>query len=772
MAVQTSYPGVYMVEAESGVHTITGVATSITAFLGHTARGVVNRPTRILSLADYERAFGGLSPDSPVSYAVRHFYTNGGTEAYVVRVAHGAVAALTLARDAVSGGTGVLRVQASSAGTWGNNLRIGVDYATANPGSLFNIRVTELIDQGGELVPGRTEEFLNLSMDSKHPSYVVELVNARSDLIVVSRPTLTFGNAGTSTSGVIQLSDVSSPSPPTPYRVAYTLNGEGPFEATVTAPGAPSGTGTPLAQALNPIVSDLQGAINAVSPPGVTVTSTGTQLVFTANLDATHLAEQSSIHFVDASSNSMTARLRLGPAYGGTEVDGSAQHRPVQTGSVGAGGTSGATSGSVDVTVNKAGTTVKGPIQLDLWGPPPIDRPAPSTVAELVSLLNAAFLSVGRTEPLLLGARAMLVAGQVRVVPGGTDPDLGFTFSGTMAGTLNLNALVRNVGAYAPGSGATFAAQTVNVPANVGNNGTPPTAAELSGDPTLKTGLFALEDVDLFNLMVIPEASVGAGMGTVVTDAIAYCQRRRAFLILDVPENQDNLTKVSVWAQSPAAGAMRSRNSALFFPRVRIPDPRTGLTSTFGVAGALAGVFARTDAERGVWKAPAGIGATIAGATGLSYKLTDMENGVLNPLAINCLRIFPVYGTVNWGARTGRGADALADQYKYIPIRRLALFMEESLYRGTQWVVFEPNDEPLWAQIRLNLAAFMHGLFAQGAFQGKTPRDAYFVKCDGETTTQNDRDLGRVNIVVGFAPLKPAEFVIITIQQIAGNIPT
>jgi phage tail sheath protein FI len=98
--------------------------------------------------------------------------------------------------------------------------------------------------------------------------------------------------------------------------------------------------------------------------------------------------------------------------------------------------------------------------------------------------------------------------------------------------------------------------------------------------------------------------------------------------------------------------------------------------------------------------------------------------------------------------------------------------MEESLYRGTQWVVFEPNDEPLWAQIRLNLAAFMHSLFTQGAFQGKTPRDAYFVKCDGETTTQNDRDLGRVNIVVGFAPLKPAEFVIITIQQIAGNIPT
>jgi len=134
------------------------------------------------------------------------------------------------------------------------------------------------------------------------------------------------------------------------------------------------------------------------------------------------------------------------------------------------------------------------------------------------------------------------------------------------------------------------------------------------------------------------------------------------------------------------------------------------------------------------------------------------------------LRNFPVYGRVAWGARTMRGADAQADEYKYIPIRRLALFLEESLYRGTQWVVFEPNDEPLWAQIRLNVGVFMNGLFRQGAFQGITPAEAYFVKCDKETTTQADRNLGIVNILVGFAPLKPAEFVVISIQQIAGDL--
>jgi hypothetical protein len=184
----------------------------------------------------------------------------------------------------------------------------------------------------------------------------------------------------------------------------------------------------------------------------------------------------------------------------------------------------------------------------------------------------------------------------------------------------------------------------------------------------------------------------------------------------------------------------------------------------------MAGNYARTDSARGIWKAPAGIEATLRGVQRLEYKLTDPENGTLNPLAINCLRSFPVYGNISWGARTLVGSDQQASEWKYVPVRRTALFLEESLYRGLHWVVFEPNDESLWAQIRLNVGAFMQNLFRQGAFQGSSPREAYFVKCDSETTTQNDINLGIVNIVVGFAPLKPAEFVIIKLQQIAGQI--
>ena len=230
-------------------------------------------------------------------------------------------------------------------------------------------------------------------------------------------------------------------------------------------------------------------------------------------------------------------------------------------------------------------------------------------------------------------------------------------------------------------------------------------------------------------------------------------------------------------AQSGAPGMNlngdMARNAAIYFPRIKQADSQLGgQVETFVPCGVIAGVMARTDSQRGVWKAPAGLDASLSGVAGLQLDMTDAENGLLNPLGINCLRTFPVHGRVVWGSRTMRGADAAADEYKYVPVRRLALFLEESLYRGTQWVVFEPNDEPLWAQIRLNLGAFMHNLFRQGAFQGTAPRDAYFVKCDKETTTQNDINLGIVNIVVGFAPLKPAEFVIIKLQQMAGQIAT
>jgi phage tail sheath protein FI len=299
-------------------------------------------------------------------------------------------------------------------------------------------------------------------------------------------------------------------------------------------------------------------------------------------------------------------------------------------------------------------------------------------------------------------------------------------------------------------------------------------AADFKGSQAGKSGLYALENADLFNLLCIPPDTRGGDVpDDVYQEAMAYCVKRRAMLVVD-PKSAWN----TVATARTGVGAMNlngdaARNAAVYFPRVLQADPNLGgQVDAFVPCGAVAGVLARTDSQRGVWKAPAGVDASLNGVAGLKVEMTDPENGLLNPLGINCLRTFPVAGRVVWGARTMRGADAAADEYKYVPVRRTALYIEESLYRGLKWVVFEPNDEPLWAQIRLNVGAFMHNLFRQGAFQGATPRDAYFVKCDKETTTQNDVNLGIVNIVVGFAPLKPAEFVIIKLQQMAGQIQT
>ncbi len=295
-----------------------------------------------------------------------------------------------------------------------------------------------------------------------------------------------------------------------------------------------------------------------------------------------------------------------------------------------------------------------------------------------------------------------------------------------------------------------------------------------------REGIYALESADLFNLLCIPPLSRDNDVGLDTWGKAAkYCQDRRAMLIVDPPaawtaNATDAIRDAEEGVKSlrkDAIGNDLARNAMVYYPRLRMPDPLgENRLADFAPCGAVAGIIARTDAQRGVWKAPAGMEASFSGVQGFTYTLTDGQNGILNPLALNCLRSFPVAGNLVWGARTLAGADLLVSEWKYLPVRRLALFLEESLYRGTQWVVFEPNDEPLWSQIRLNVGAFMHNLFRQGAFQGRSPREAYFVKCDRETTTQNDINLGIVNILVGFAPLKPAEFVVIKIQQMAGQV--
>jgi uncharacterized protein len=294
-------------------------------------------------------------------------------------------------------------------------------------------------------------------------------------------------------------------------------------------------------------------------------------------------------------------------------------------------------------------------------------------------------------------------------------------------------------------------------------------------DADIVASLPTLEQADLFNLLCIPPLKRSGGdVGKQSWDAaIAYAKSRRAFVIVDPAERWATANDVLNASTGVTSVVTPEDNAAIYFPRILVSDPlNNGQLDNFAPGGTIAGIFAQTDMTAGVWKAPAGVEAVMQGVSGFSLgghagALTDADSERLNPAGINSLRNFTGIGRVVWGARTLNGTDVLASEWKYIPVRRLGLYIEESVLRGTRWPVFEPNGEALWAQIALGVGTFMQTLFTQGAFQGTTPQQAYFVKCDSTTTTPADIDNGIVNIVIGFAAMKPAEFVILNIQQTA-----
>jgi phage tail sheath protein FI len=343
------------------------------------------------------------------------------------------------------------------------------------------------------------------------------------------------------------------------------------------------------------------------------------------------------------------------------------------------------------------------------------------------------------------------------------------TSAKSLANSLQSSLLVQVAGGADKLPNPTKAGQPVT--ASGGDDGVQVTDAQL--DPASGTGgIYALNTVDVFNILCLAAPDPGTGLqATTYGDAAGLCVKRRAMLIVDPPASWTSVAEaLSHLADVPIkAGLPEAANAALYFPLLTAADPLTGLPGTYAPCGAVAGVWASTDSTRGVWKAPAGTSAGLPAGMSPAVLMTDDDNGELNPLGVNCLRNFPVIGPVVWGARTMQGADVAESQWKYIPVRRTALYIEESLYRGTKWVVFEPNGEPLWGAIRLNVGAFMAGLYRQGAFAGSTPDQAYLVKCDAENNPPDQVAQGIVNILVGFAPLYPAEFVLISIEQLAGQ---
>ena len=323
------------------------------------------------------------------------------------------------------------------------------------------------------------------------------------------------------------------------------------------------------------------------------------------------------------------------------------------------------------------------------------------------------------------------------------------------------------------------------VPLNGGADGTSPqdgwTEDLLLGDQAKQTGIYALEAIapDVFNILCIPATALldPLNLGAIIAPVQAYCASKRAMYILDLPASFDDtpsydgqLSAITKFTSNVVA-SNRDDGTALYFPRLILADPlNQSRPRGVGASGTLAGIWAATDATGlGVWQAPAGIQAALPGNVTLACNLTDADNGTFNKLGVNALRTFPVYGTVSWGARTLMGADVEASEWKYIPVRRTAYYIEESLVEGLKWAVFQPNDEALWKDIRLNVTAFLQNMYLNQAFPGQTPAQSYFVKCDADTNPQSQVMLGIVTVIVGFAPLIPAEFVILQIEQLAGQ---
>jgi uncharacterized protein len=761
--VQVSYPGVYIQEVSSGVRTITGVSTSVTAFVGAAKRGPINRAVRLLSYADYERSFGGLDAKSELSYAVRQFFFNGGSEAWVVRLAKDPLAA-SLDLDS-NFTTSVLKVTAIDEGKSGNYIELRVDYKTDNPASTFNLTFDyNPPDNPADRV---TENFLSLSMNSQDPRYVKSVINDTSRLVTVER-TVTQGTLdaliqGESLSGDLTSIDVATLIDSTHNRFRVVVNGLSPVDIQLISTDAGTGTN---AQKLQTLCTAIQTKVRNTAAGNSALSSfacvpNGNQIKMTSGA----AGEFSSVKVLPGLTNDIASRLKLGTLNGGVETDAVANIRPKA--------------------IPPAGTLTSG-----IFGTTDLDTiPSASSNSFRINLNGYGFDSVTLSNTVATGALALKLQDMasriqtaVRALKASNPVYQNFQ---CVADTVN-NQLKFISGVGGVGSSVVVDAAANDIadalklltgaaPANGSNtylqNGTESdyTAADaynlFIASRSLRKGIFALEDVDLFNILCLP----GETDPSISIDAAAYCQERRAFLILDAPKDAKKPSEMVTVISGTALP--KTDRAAVYYPWIEIADPlNSGKLRLSAPCGTIAGLYARTDSTRGVWKAPAGTEATLVGVQKAAYPLTDPENGILNPLGVNCIRVFPVYGSVSWGARTLLGADQIGSEWKYIPIRRLALFLEESLYRGTKWIVFEPNDEPLWAQIRLNLRAFMTGLFRQGAFQGSTPDKAFFVKCDGETTTQADRNLGIVNIEVGFAPLKPAEFVIIRIQQIAGDL--
>jgi phage tail sheath protein FI len=907
MSSNFTYPGVYIQELPSTVHTIVPAPTAVAAFVGRAIRGPINDPVRIHSYADFERSFGGVWTQSDMAYAVQQYFLNGGSDAYIVRaITQAIVSAQTSAPAAIGISTvsGTLYISAQNPGSWFQNVTITIDLNTRKVNGVrepdeFNVTMSyREVDPVTGAASITVETFPNVSYLAGDANYISTVLENDSNFIAIQTgaavPQAQPAPGSYTLGGPVWV-------PNTPFTlgaVVYDSNGN---EQVVTVAGS-SGRSSPN---WNAAVggTTLDGTVTWTNQGGVSLSVWQPNFGYVLNqviFDGKNLQKVTALATPTGAKSGSAAPSPWNTTVGGPTADNGITWTnigPVQAGvwepntAVVAGteiydandnvqiATTAGTTGATLPTWNTAlggKTSDPGGAQWKNLGPLVAAGWAASTTPPVGTLIvdsngniqevtisgetgaappgwltakgsatvdnHATWTNLGPFDATGWQANTVVAAGTLikdsnnnieqasvtgdtgsapptwNAATGGvtTETSAGLTWTnlGPMPAALwdpetyypvsaqiyDSNGNLQKVttagisGATAPtwltATGAITSDGSVVQWKNLGptglSDGAPLVQADLT-DPSLelnKYGIYALKNAEIFTLMILPPYGPQENGGTIDldptystiwSDALAFCQIQRAMLLVDPPSPASTWFSESkayqdLTSSTPSIDGIRDPNSVLYYPWIQAIDPLiNNRPRNFAPSATAAGVMARIDATRGVWKSPAGEEATLSGVAALQYLLSNDENGDLNPLAINCFRTFPIIGSVVWGARTLDGADAQSSQWKYLAVRRMALFIETSLYSGTQWAVFEPNADPLWSQLRLNVGSFMRNLFRQGAFQGTTPQQAYFVQCDSDTTTQTDIDNGVVNILVGFAPLKPAEFVVIKISQITGD---
>lgn len=652
-----SYPGVYVEEVSSGIRPIEAAGTSTAAFVGFAEMGSDAEAQRVTSWTQFQRLFGGYIDDAFLPHAVFHFFNNGGSLAYILRVTRSdaATATVTVANRATPSAAGI-SFSAKSKGAWGNRLFLEIQDGTGDPQNEFSLILRRQDDPN--VVPANFQDLPalevldDLSMNPDAPNFV-ETVLAQSSSFLTAD--VLAGNTA--------LQRGSHRSGPFAPAATITLGANRQFQINidndgfhvVTLDAAVAG-----ATGLADMAAEIQTRVRALAPNKKKV-STPTEAF------SEFVCERQEVAGV--------ARLVL--------LSGTNQTAPATPANPGA-----------SVLIQNAAAT-NAAVLLKLG-------PANGGLSQ-----NA--LAIRRPAAAIVQLGDSAIDGPVTAVTLGTD------------------------------------------------------GVALTSEINMADAFARLDSKTDVSLLAVPEFPTAVMMDL----GVAYCENRPLrdiFYIGAMPEVDDEVAE----AESFRASLTKPNSyGAVYFPWVKVLDPTGRSRSPISLppVGHMAGLYARIDANRGVWKAPAGVEASLNGVVGLAADLSDVDQGILNRVNVNVLRRFNTAGLVSWGARTV----ASDPEYKYIPVRRTAIMLRVSLYNGLQWAVFEPNDEDLWGQIRLNVNAFMMTLFRRGAFQGTSAKDAFFVKCDGETTTQADIDLGIVNVLVGFAPLKPAEFIVVKISQVAGQ---